>query len=370
MELRSLVYGYFLLEINMMQQLDVQVLPLRQRWQAFMAQSPRARVRDAARDLGVSELELLVLQCGESHIRLEGDFADMLKEVATLGRVMALTRNEYCVHERKGLYRNMTFRGGMGLALGEEIDLRLFMTQWAHAFAVEERTADGFRRSLQFFDVYGDAVHKVHLMNASDVEVFKALVQRFRAQDQSDEVEVEARPGRVAECADEQIDLDGLLAGWNALKDVHDFHALLKTYGVSRTQALRLAGPARAWRVKNTAHADILLAASETDLPIMVFVGNRGCVQIHRGSVHHVKRIEGWFNVLDPNFNLHLVEAGVAQTYVVRKPTVDGVITSLELFDAEGLPIATFFGDRHAGHAENPAWRAIVEALEPVDMPV
>ena len=47
---------------------------------------------------------------------------------------------------------------------------------------------------------------------------------------------------------------------------------------------------------------------------------------------------------------------------------MDGVITSLELFDAEGQSIATFFGDRHAGHAENPAWRAMVEALEPVDL--
>ncbi len=349
----------------MMHMTAVQTPPLRQRWQAFLAESPRARARDAARSLGVSELELLALQCGESNTRLEGEFEEMLKDVATLGRVMALTRNEFCVHERKGLYRNMSFRGGMGLALGEDIDLRLFMKQWAHAFAVQERTADGFRRSLQFFDAYGDAVHKVHLLEESDVEAFKALVQRFKAQDQRDAVEVEARPAQAAELADGQIDVDGLLAGWNALKDVHDFHALLKKFGVSRVQALRLAGPARAWRVKNTAHADVLLAASESDLPIMVFVGNRGCVQIHRGAVHTVKRIEGWFNVLDPNFNLHLVEAGVAQSYVVRKPTVDGVITSLELFDAEGQSIATFFGDRHAGHAENPAWRAIVEALEP-----
>jgi len=347
----------------MMQQLDVPSLPLRQRWQAFMAQSPRARVRDAARGLGVSELELLVLQCGESHIRLEGDFADMLKEVATLGRVMALTRNEYCVHERKGLYRNLTFRGGMGLALGEEIDLRLFMTHWAHAFAVEERAVDGFRRSLQFFDAYGDAVHKVHLIDASDVAAFKALVSRFRAQDQSDEVEVSARPVPEAERPDEQIDVVGLLAAWDALRDVHDFHDLLKTYGVSRIQALRLAGHERARPVSNLAHADVLTAASASGLSIMVFVGNRGCVQIHRGPVHHVKRIEGWFNVLDPEFNLHLVEAGVAHSYVVRKPTVDGVVTSLELYDAEGRSIATFFGDRHAGHAENPAWRALVEGL-------
>ena len=336
---------------------------LRQRWQAFLAQSPRARVRDAAQSLGVSELELLVLQCGDTSTRLDGDFAEMLKEVATLGRVMALTRNEFCVHERKGLYRNMTFRGGMGLVLGEEIDLRLFMKQWTHAFAVEERTADGFRRSLQFFDAFGDAVHKVHLLEQSDVLAFKALVNRFRAQDQSDVLEVEPRPALVAEVDDAVVDVDAFLAAWDALRDVHDFHGLLKTHGLSRTQALRVAGESRARLVVNHAHTRLLSTAAASGLSIMVFVGNRGCVQIHRGPVHNVKRIEGWYNVLDAEFNLHLVEAGVAQSYVVRKPTVDGVVTSLELYDAEGQSIVTFFGDRHAGHAENPDWRELVESL-------
>jgi putative hemin transport protein len=242
------------------------------------------------------------------------------------------------------------------------------LKQWAHAFAVEERTADGFRRSLQFFDACGDAVHKVHLIDASDVAAFKALVARFRAQDQSDEVEVSVLPIPEAERPDEQIDGDALLAAWDALRDVHDFHGLLKTYGVSRTQALRLAGHERARPVSTLAHADVLTAASASGLPIMVFVGNRGCVQIHRGPVYSVKRIEGWFNVLDPEFNLHLVEAGVARSYVVRKPTVDGVVTSLELYDAEGNSIATFFGDRHAGHAENTEWRALAESLATLEL--
>ena len=44
-----------------------------------------------------------------------------------LGYVMALTRNDYCVHERKGVYDNITFYEGahnMGVALNPDIDLR------------------------------------------------------------------------------------------------------------------------------------------------------------------------------------------------------------------------------------------------------
>jgi len=47
----------------------------------------------------------------------------------------------------------------------------------------------------------------------------------------------------------------------------------------------------------------------------------------------------------------------------VRKPTADGVITSLELFDAEDEMIATLFGKRKPGEAERGDWRGFAESL-------
>jgi putative hemin transport protein len=67
--------------------------------------------------------------------------------------------------------------------------------------------------------------------------------------------------------------------------------------------------------------------------------------------------------VLDPGFNLHLREDHIASAWVVKKPTVDGLVTSLELFDAQGETIAMFFGERKPGHAELCAWRDLVEQL-------
>ena len=51
----------------------------------------------------------------------------------------------------------------MRMVLGEHIDLRIFPKVWAHGFAVEKRDGADIRRSLQFFDASGEAVHKVHL---------------------------------------------------------------------------------------------------------------------------------------------------------------------------------------------------------------
>ena len=95
----------------------------------------------------------------------------------------------------------------------------------------------------------------------------------------------------------------------------------------------------------------------------MVFVGNEGCVQIYTGRVERLVETGPWFNVLDARFNLHLAEAQVVEAYVVVKPTVDGVVTSVECFDADGALVVQFFGERKPGIPELAGWRDLVAAL-------
>ena len=67
--------------------------------------------------------------------------------------------------------------------------------------------------------------------------------------------------------------------------------------------------------------------------------------------------------MLDTRFNLRLREDAVALTCMVKKPTSDGVITSLELFDAWGETIAMLFGKRKPGIPEAPNWRELLAEL-------
>ena len=74
----------------------------------------------------------------------------------SVGRVMCLTRNEHCVHERHGRFEDVQVSGPHGLVLGPDIDLRLFLGQWRYGFAVREPLqAAASGRSLQFFDAAG-----------------------------------------------------------------------------------------------------------------------------------------------------------------------------------------------------------------------
>ena len=332
-------------------------------WQQLRAEQPHLRARDAAAQLGISEAELTASRLGVDTLRLRPEWAGLLLALGELGEVMALTRNESCVHERKGVYRDVTVAGGgkMGLVVSADIDLRLFLSGWASVFAVEEPSARGTLRSIQVFDAQGVAVHKVYLTDNSDVAAWAPLLERFRDAQQSGELQLQAAPEASLERADEQVDVDALRAGWAELKDTHHFFALLKKHEVKRTQALRLAGREWAEPLAVDALPGLFEQVAAAQTPIMVFVGNRHCIQIHTGPVSNLRWMDTWFNVLDPKFNLHLKSNDIHELWRVRKPSADGVITSWEAFDAQGELIVQLFGARKPGMAERDDWRRLAE---------
>ncbi|HEY0175379.1 MAG TPA: ChuX/HutX family heme-like substrate-binding protein, partial [Pedobacter sp.] len=197
----------------------------------------------------------------------------------------------------------------------------------------------------------------------SHAEAYETLVKSFTAEDQEAKLLIVSDKKVTAEKPDEEIDVAGFREKWLALKDTHDFHGLLRKFGVTRTQGLRLAPEGHAIQITAGSLNAILQRSSETDLEIMVFTGNQGCIQIHTGPVKKLLQTGPWFNVLDPDFNMHLREDAIASVWLVKKPTDDGVVTSIEVFDKEGTIIVQFFGKRKPGIPENENWRLMVNEM-------
>jgi putative hemin transport protein len=337
------------------------------RWSRLRGEQPALRIRDAAATLGVSEAELVALGVdhkggGQKSVPLT-DFRAILNELPSVGRVMCLTRNEHCVHERHGRFEDVQVGGPQGIVLGADIDLRLFLGNWRHGFAVRDPLKRGERVSLQFFDAAGDAVHKIYATEETDRKAFDALIARHRTEGPAD-VAVVPRTPDAQDRPDSAIDLDGLRAAWRAMKDTHEFFGMLRKFEVGRVQALRLTGEEFARELPSRALRETMELASVERTPIMIFVGNHGCIQIHTGPIQRLLETHGWFNVIDPTFNLHLREAGVARVFSVRKPTEDGIVTSIEAFDANNRNILLMFGARKPGTPELEAWRALVSRIE------
>jgi putative hemin transport protein len=344
---------------------------VRERFSAVRKEK-KLRHRDAAAAIGLTEAHVLAAHVGEREglvsYRLDGPFPKLIASLSKAGPLMALTRNEAAVHERTGVYDGVSVNGHVGLVVGSDIDLRIFYHQWRFGFWVEESGERGVTRSLQFFDAHGDAVHKIFTRPDTDELIFHSLAKAAFSINQTPTLEVEPRTDPLPARDDEAIDVHGLSQRWATMTDTHEFFGLLRAFDVQRLQAVRLMEGKFSRRVHQDALWQTLVLAARNFLEIMVFVPNPGCIQIHTGSVKNVQRMGSWANVLDPKFNLHLREDRIAHAYVVEKPTRDGVVTSLELFEANGTAIAWLFGKRKPGLPEVQSWRSLVHGLPPCQM--
>ncbi|CUH52018.1 hemin-degrading factor [Shimia marina] len=306
--------------------------------------NPKMRERDLADSLGISEAELLAAHIGQGVTRISSELDKLIPAVMELGETMALTRNDSCVIEKHGVYED--YRGGphAALVVNEDIDLRMFPRHWHFGFAIEKALPEGgTRRSLQIFDAAGDAVHKIFLKDPAIADTWDDLLTRLAPQDTSAEITVSPRKPTEPAKGD-PAKAQRLRDKWDKMTDTHQFLQMVNGLKMNRLGAYRLAGAPYVRPLPPQAVEDLLQKACDTALPIMIFVGNMGCIEIHTGPIHSLKPMGPWINVLDPRFNLHLRGDHIAEVWQVTKSTRRGDAVSVEAFDKDGAVILQIFG--------------------------
>lgn len=340
---------------------------------AKRADAPKLRDRDFADNLGISEAQLVAAFAGagagsggRTAVKIDAHPDRIMPAVCTLGTVMALTRNPSCVHEKDGRYENYHPGQHAAMVLTEDIDLRLFPSHWQHAFLVEVEMEGGARQSIQVFDAAGDAVHKVFLRDSSDREAWGAARAALALEDQSDTIAV--APRQPPEAPRSQPDkADVLRKEWARLTDTHQFLRLTSKLKMNRLGAYRIAGAPWVRKLVPGAVDAMLHAVRDARIEVMIFVGNRGCIQIHTGPVGVLKPMGPWQNILDPGFNLHLRADHIAEVWAVHKPTQRGPAVSVEAFDDQGQLIVQVFGVSKEGRDSRPEWDRLVAGLETIE---
>lgn len=320
------------------------------------------RARDLAQKLGIAEADLIAAQTGTNATRIEAHPDRLMPAICTLGDVMALTRNASVVHERTGSYDEWHPGDHAAMILGPEIDLRIFPSHWVHGFALRNDTGKGPSRSFQVFDASGEAIHKIYPRDGTDLAAWDRAVETLATGDASDALELtdpkpidgpRARPDKAEE----------LRTAWARMTDTHQFLRLVSKMKMNRLGAYRIAGAPFATQLAAEALNAALMACAADAVPVMLFVGNRGCIQIHSGRIETLKEMGPWQNVLDPRFNLHLRLDHVAEVWLVEKPTRRGPALSIEAFTDQGDLILQLFGYRKEGQEQTEAFATMTEAL-------
>lgn len=338
-------------------------------WNDIASGRVRGTARDFAASAGLSEAHLLAAGIGNGVTRLDVDWSEALPRLEDLGEVRVGTRNRAIAHEKLGRFGKTNVVQTTGLVLNGDVDLRIFFGHWRHTFLVETRENGAARTAIRVFDLGGDAVHEIFRTAATDGAAWDAFVAAARSRDQTPYLDVLPPSSPPPPRADDDIDVAGLRSHWERLNDVHHFHDMLAMFEVGRLQAMRLVGEPWSRCVSVDALACVLRRAATEALPFMVFVGNPGCIQIHTGPVRNVVERGGLVEVDDPAFLLRAEMEQIASAWVVRKPSRDCVITTLELYDVRGENCAILCGQRNPGEMERPEWIAVLEDLPSIGGP-
>ena len=279
---------------------------------AARVDNPKLRERNLAAQLGISEAQLVAAHVGLGVRRITADPDVLVPRLAALGEVMALTRNLSAVHEKVGRYDHYQGVRHAAMVLTDDIDLRIFPQHWVHGFAVQRETDDGPRHSLQIFDAAGDAVHKVYLRQGSNAAAYAELTGALATQDTSQTLVTTPRPDADGAKGDPSK-LDILRSEWAKMTDTHQFMRLTAKLKFNRLGAYRLVGAPFAQPLEICAVDAVLTAVAAAGIKVMVFFGNRGCIQSHSGKVTTLRPMGPWQNVMHPRFNLHLRADHIAE---------------------------------------------------------
>ncbi|MEL7175523.1 MAG: ChuX/HutX family heme-like substrate-binding protein [Pseudomonadota bacterium] len=324
---------------------------------------PKLRDRDLADRLGITEAQLVAAYCGQGVTKIGAHPDQVIAAAQSFGEVMALTRNTSCVHEKVGLYEGYTPGSHAAMVLSDDIDLRIFPSHWQHAFMVEKETDTGLRRSVQVFDGAGDAVHKIFLREGSDLTAWETTKSTNAVASQPQTLDLEPRvPTEPAKSSPDKLEI--LRKEWARMTDTHQFLRLVSKLKMNRLGAYRIAGAPFVRALAPKAVDTMLHMVQTREIDVMIFTGNRGCIQIHTGPIQTLKPMGPWQNVMDPRFNLHLRLDQVAEVWAVEKPTQRGMATSVEAFGKDGMLIFQVFGVGKQDRDSRPAWQDIVAGLE------
>lgn len=328
---------------------------------------------DVAKRNNITEGELTNLRLShDAKVLAVEDIKLFIADLEGLGKIKCITRNTDAVSIQEGVLKNQYLNGynkinisaEAGLILNpRELDLRVFFRHWNYIFYIEQVRHNELQKSFQVFSKNGVAICKIYLTEESDIQTMNSMLKKYISVNQSPvtfEIDRKAPPPQkintmVSPAA--EIDL-----AWREMKEVHDFYLLMRKYQLSRQEIFRIVGDDLAYKVNNTALADILALAKYKKEELTIFISNLGCIQIFTGTIKSLFNKNNWLNIYNNNTKIH-INNDISECWVVRKPGECGFVTSLEVFNSKGEQIIQIYGQRNEGETERETWRTLINEL-------
>ena len=258
---------------------------IKKSWKFFKnsSKNKKIRIRDAAKQLNTSEAELITTELSSDSIYLNiPDYEQFLKQFVKIDKLMVLVRNDYIVHEKVIKGNELLFSVNKVFnidAPGVKSLLSIAPKIFKYAFYIKKNHAGHELRSYQLFGYNGDSILKIYL-KGNDISYFEKIKDNYIV-NYNFELQKQITNSKDLISLKNKIDSKSIC---NFLSN------------------------------KNSFIKEILLMISNMKMSVEIQVLGFDIIQSHYGLINKIVDYGPWVNVMDKEFNLHILESGVTRS--------------------------------------------------------
>tara|TARA_Y100001960_G_scaffold103681_1_gene111720 strand:- start:2394 stop:3398 length:1005 start_codon:yes stop_codon:yes gene_type:complete len=290
---------------------------LKNSWETFKSNpdNQKIRIRDAAKNLNVSEAELLSTETNKNVSLLSiPNKENFLLKILSLDKIMTLIRNDIVVHEKVMLTSNIKLNKNSFLNTSDDNYPLLNFNEDNFYFVFSEIKEHAKRelRSFQFFDICGNSSLKIYL-KGKDTAGFDKLTEEYKI-DYNYEVQEQIVNKKQPTLSKTDNVLEGLT---NVKLFFTDNNLSYTDYYKLDINIIR----------------EVFNQASDNSIPLQIHGIGHQCIQYHRDYIKNIIDFGPWINVIDKGFNIHALEKQLIIGIIIKYTENNSNHYSIEFFD-------------------------------------
>lgn len=257
-------------------------------------------------------------------------------------------------------YGRVETRHGRTILHGERSRIVIAPARLQAALAVTQRGPSKAKRSLQLFDRAGTLCHELRLRDEGRFADFDVLAELHAKGPLAFELPASRRKRRY----DQVLVAGALRELWGAGCKDDEIAALLEDADKSRAWALRTVGSIWTERVVGEGPLSVMRRAVAGHLTLTVTLRHDGVEHHHVGLARRLHSTGGRLVLRAPGFSARVEGGRSSSTWLVRRPTKQGVETSLECHDSMNRLSVVISSTNVQGPRQEKAWNDLLADLE------
>ena len=286
-------------------------------WNNFKSNSDnkKVRIKDAAEILSTNEAALLSTEIGEKIYFLKiSNFEDFFIQLSNIDKVMFLIRSQYVVHETTINPSQIKYLNNK-LIINNQPDYTLIdydIKSFKYVFYEQKKHSGRTLKSFQFFNQFGTAVLKIYLRGKKNLE-FNQIAETF--------------------CTDYAYELQEEISSKPLIRQFSEFY--YSEYGIDNNFINKTDYEKNFLR-------KLLELLTDNKIPTRIHAFGENIFQQYSGKIKKLIDFGPWVNIMDKNFNLHVLEEKIIRTTVSHLISNENELLTISFVDDNNYKVLEF----------------------------